>query len=203
MVNLSKVAEYDFTIIVDGSGSMDTKDVKSKWFGYSTRWDAVGKEAVHFAEEVEKISPNGINLVIFSGYGSQSFANVSSKDVARIFKNNSPRGGTPLAEGLSAGIDLLKDSKKKKFLAVFTDGAPNSREAAKSVIVNQANSQKTDDELTILFIQVGNDAGATRYLQELDDDLTQAKFDIVDAKTAEEAAAFPSVLELIVHAISD
>lgn len=203
MVNLSKVAEYDFALIIDASGSMNTKDVKRGWFGTSTRWDAIANDAVEFAKQVEKVDRDGIGLVLFSDCGATSFNNMTSKDVAGVFRSNSPGGGTPLAEGITAGINLLKGSKKKKFLAVFTDGVPNSQSAVKKVIIDQANSQATDDELTILFVQVGNDKGALEYLRGLDDNLREAKFDIVDTKTAEEAATFPSIMDLVVHAIGD
>ena len=67
--------------------------------------------------------------------------------------------------------------------------------------IQQANSQANDDDCTVLFVQVGDDAAATRFLQSLDDDLAGAKFDIVDAKTVTEADAFNSTAELIVAAI--
>ena len=86
-------------------------------------------------------------------------------------------------------------------IIVFTDGVPDDREAAAKRIVAQANSQANDDDCTVLFIQVGDDAAATRYLQSLDDDLSGAKFDIVDVKTVAEADAFNTTAELIVATI--
>lgn len=86
---------------------------------------------------------------------------------------------------------------------VFTDGEPDDKAAAAKVIVDAANRQETDDALTILFIQVGDDVGATNYLRTLDDGLTGAKFDIVDAKTVAEADAFATTADLIVAAIAD
>ena len=53
----------------------------------------------------------------------------------------------------------------------------------------------------ILFVQVGDDASATRFLQGLDDNLKGAKFDIVDAKTVAEVDAFASTAELLLAAI--
>lgn len=202
-INLDKIAQYDFVVAVDASGSMEHKDVSTGIFSSITRWKAAEESAVKFSKELEKINSNGIGLVIFSGYGARSYPNVSAKDIADVFKKNNPGGGTPLAEGLVASIELLKDSKKKKFVMVFTDGVPNNRDAAARIIINQANSQASDDEFTFLFVQVGADSSATAYLRTLDDDLKEAKFDIVDAKTAAEADAFPSMLELILHAIDD
>ncbi len=202
-VNLDKIKEYDFVVAVDGSGSMDAKDVKSGFFGSTTRWKAAEESAISISKELEKISPGGMGLVIFSGHGARSYSNQNAADIANVFKTNSPSGTTPLAEGLTASLQLLAGSRKKKFIVVFTDGVPNSQQAAAQVIVNQANSQSTDDECTILFIQVGADASATAYLRKLDDELKDAKFDIVDAKTAAEAAAFKTMMELILHAIDD
>lgn len=202
-INLNKIKEYDFVVAVDASGSMSEKDVKSGFFGTTTRWKAAEESAVKFSKELEKISPGGIGLVVFGGYGAKSYSNVGAAGVEKAFKENYPGGGTPLAEGLASSIQLLTDSRKKKFVMVFTDGVPNNRNAAAQIIINQANSQATDDEFTFLFVQVGEDASATTYLRTLDDDLTAAKFDIVDAKTAKEAAAFSSTMELILHAIDD
>ena len=84
---------------------------------------------------------------------------------------------------------------------VFTDGEPNNREAVKTVIRNQANKQANDADLTILFIQVGDDASAGDFLKDLDDNLN-AKLDIVDVKTQAEADAFPTLASLIDAAIN-
>jgi hypothetical protein len=80
---------------------------------------------------------------------------------------------------------------------------PDDEAAAAKVIRDAANKQETDDALTILFVQVGKDAGAAAYLRKLDDQLTGAKFDIVDAKTMEEAEKFATTAELVAHAIND
>lgn len=94
-------------------------------------------------------------------------------------------------------------SDKKDLVIVFTDGVPDDQAGAADVIRKQANSQATDDACTVLFVQVGKDAAATKYLRSLDDGLTGAKFDIVDAKTIDEVEAFPSVADLLVAAIAD
>ena len=106
-------------------------------------------------------------------------------------------------ELMPAALKLAGKSDKKDFIVVFTDGEPDDKAAAAKVIIDAANSQETDDALTILFVQVGDDAGATKYLRSLDDDLTGAKFDIVDAKTVAEADAFPTTAALILAAIED
>ena len=53
------------------------------------------------------------------------------------------------------------------------------------VIRDAANRINRDEDLSLSFVQVGHDRSATRFLQHLDDDLRGARFDIVDAETAE------------------
>src|SRR5699024_2924968 len=98
---------------------------------------------------------------------------------------------------------LAGKSDKKDFIIVFTDGVPDDKAAAAKVIVEAANRQESDDELTILFVQIGDDAAASAYLKSLDDDLTGATFDIVDAKTVQESDAFATTAYLVLAAIND
>lgn len=196
--NLAKLSEFDFILAIDASGSMGTTEGNGR-----SRWANVHETAVAIARTLGKIDSDGLGLVIFGGSNIQSFDGVNAEKIDEVFSHREPMGSTPLAEALQAAIKLAGKSDKKDFIVVFTDGVPNDKAAAAKVIIDQASSQETDDELTILFIQVGNDPQATAYLKSLDDDLTGAKFDIVDAKTQEEAEAFPSIVELIVAAIND
>jgi len=199
-MSIEQLGEYDFIVVVDKSGSMG-EPVKA---GSSTsRWEAVQESAMTFVRDVEKFDSDGLGLILFSGSSIASFDGVTSATIGDAFKQNSPRGTTPLAEALTAALKLAGKSDKKDFIVVFTDGVPDDKAAAAKVITDQANSQETDDALTILFVQVGDDAGAAAYLRSLDDDLKGAKFDIVDAKTMAEADAFASTSELVLHAIND
>lgn len=194
-----KLTEYDFIVCVDSSGSMSETDCP----GNRSRWDYMQETLMSFVRDVEKFDSDGIGLVTFGGPNISSIDGVTSDKVKEIFTSRSPRGSTPLAEALVAALALAGKSDKKDFILVFTDGVPDNGAAAMDVIRKQANSQTTDDACTILFIQVGRDAGASAYLKKLDDDLTGAKFDIVDAKTIEEAEKFATTAELVLHAIND
>lgn len=195
---LAKLSEYDFIALIDASGSMGTEDMKGR-----SRWNYMQETAEAFCRDMQKLDADGIDVVTFSGNGIDSYQGVTSEKVAEIFRNRSPRGSTPLAEALQAGLKLAGKSDKKDFLIVFTDGVPDDKTAAARVIRDQSNKQNADDECTILFVQVGYDADASRYLKMLDDDLTGCKFDIVDAKTIDEAEKFATTADLILHAIND
>ena len=198
MTNTAKFSEYDFIVAIDTSGSMG-EPVKA---GSSiTRWEAVQESALTIIRDVEKLDQDGIGLVLFGGPNIRAFDGVTSDKARDVFANSSPRGSTPLAEALTAALALAGKSDKKDFIVVFTDGIPDDRQAAARVITQAANAQETDDALTILFVQVGDDRGATAYLKSLDDDLRNAKFDIVDARTVPEVDAFASTVELIAAAI--
>lgn len=200
MSNIDKLSEYDFVVVIDKSGSMG-EPVKA---GSSvTRWEAVQESAMTIVRDVEKLDADGLGLVLFSGSSISSYDGVTSANIRDHFAANSPRGTTPLAEALQAAFKLAGKSDKKDFIIVFTDGVPDDQAAAAKVIIDQSQLQETDDALTVLFVQVGDDAAATAYLRKLDDGLTGAKFDIVDAKTQAEADQFPSTVDLILAAIDD
>jgi len=198
-INLSKLANYDFIVMIDTSGSMeDTVKEGSD----VTRWEHVQETAIQFSRDLSKIDSDGIGLVTFGG-NIESFDGVNADKVKEVFASLAPRGTTPLAEALLEALKLANKSDKKDFIVCFTDGVPDNRKAAEAVIRDAANAIETDDALTILFIQIGDDARATAYLKQLDDDLKGAKFDIVDTKTIEEAGKFRSTSELILYAMEN
>jgi Mg-chelatase subunit ChlD len=198
MSNQQAMTEFDYIVVVDASGSMTTEDVKGR-----SRWEAMQETVGQFARDVVKLDSDGIALVVFNGQAVTSYDGVDAKKVDEVFASTRPRNSTPLAEALTEALKLAGKSDKKDFIIVFTDGVPDDKAAAAKVIVDAANKQETDDALTILFVQVGHDAAATAYLRELDDNLKGAKFDIVDAKTVDEAEAFATTADLVLAAIAD
>lgn len=193
-----KLSEFDFVIAIDTSGSMGEPVSKGSSV---TRWEAVQESAMAMIRDVSQIDQDGLGLVTF-GRDIKAFDGVTPDKAREVFATTSPRGSTPLAEALVECFKLAGKSDKKDMIIVFTDGVPDSREKAAARIVEQSHRQTNDDDCTVLFIQVGDDAQATAYLQSLDDELVDAKFDIVDAKTVKEADAFDSTAELVFAAIT-
>lgn len=194
----SVLSEYDFIILGDASGSMGETDMP----GNKSRWDYMQESMMAFARDIAAFDSDGLGLVLFGGSNVQTFDGVDANGIKAAFATRSPRGSTPLAEALEAGLKLAGKSDKKDFIIVFTDGVPDDQARAAAVLTAASNRQETDDSLTVLFIQVGRDAAATAYLAKLDDDL-KGKFDIVDAKTMDQAEAFATTADLIVAAIND
>lgn len=198
-MDLNQLSEYDFIACIDASGSMGETDMP----GGRSRWQYMQETATAFCRDLGALDSDGIDVVLFSGASVDSFTGVTADKVKEIFAARGPRGSTPLAEALTAAFKLAGKSDKKDFVIVFTDGVPDDAKAAENVIRERSNKSETDDEITVLFVQVGRDASATAYLRKLDDDLKGAKFDIVDAKTIDEAEKFPTTAELILAAIAD
>lgn len=194
----TRLSEYDFKLIIDGSGSMEEEDMDGK-----SRWEYMQESTIALARALNKIDSDGITVCIMSAGSVSVYDNVTADKVKEMFAKHRPSGGTPMHKAILEVLKTGKGSNKKQFISVHTDGLPDNEAAVADVIRDQANSQKTDEECTFLFIQVGRDPKATHYLQQLDDNLKGAKFDIVDAKTIDEVDKFPSVVELIAHAITD
>lgn len=200
MTQHAQLSEYDFIVVIDTSGSMGEL-VKAS--SSATRWQAVQEAAMTFIRDIEQIDQDGIGLVTFGGSNIKAHDGVTSDKAREVFATTGPRGSTPLAEALTTALTLAGKSDKKDFILVFTDGVPDDRNAAAEVIRKASHAQETDDALTILFVQVGDDAAATKYLESLDNDLTGCKFDIVDVKTVAQAEAFATTADMVVAAIND
>jgi hypothetical protein len=64
-------------------------------------------------------------------------------------------------------------------ILVITDGAPENRQTVEYVIQNASEMMHSEDDIRIVFVQVGVDASATRWLGSLKQRL-HTKFDIVE-----------------------
>lgn len=196
VLDADTVSEYDFVIALDASGSMAMPSTR---YAGKSRWQEAQETIYGIASELHKHDSDGIDVVVF-GATTDVHRNVTPEKVLEIFAARSPRGSTPLAEAI-AEIDKLNDDGKKSVALVFTDGEPDSQQAAIEKIVAIADKQETDEAFTMLFVQIGDDAGAAKFLAHLDDNLT-AKFDIVDTIAAAEADKLEP-LDLINKAIND
>ncbi len=196
---MQTLENFDYIALVDFSGSMATVDAGKP----GMRIERVRESLTGLVSELAAVDEDGIDLITFGGEAVQHFTGVKSAEIlTSIFADRRVAGGTPTAEALAKAFEVAGKSDKPDFIVVFTDGEPNNRQAVRDVLVKQANSQNADGDLTVLFIQVGEDAGAADFLKELDDGLN-AKFDIVDTMTQAQADAFPSLKALVEKAIND
>jgi uncharacterized protein with von Willebrand factor type A (vWA) domain len=198
--------DRDYTLIIDKSGSMSTPDQR----GNRTRWQEAQESTLALARKCEQFDPDGITVYLFSGR-FRRYENVTSSKVEQIFLENDPAGTTNLAGVL---LDATESYFKRKAagqtkpqgetILVITDGEPDDRRAVMEVIVDASRKMERDEELGISIIQVGSDAGATKFLKALDDQMqgVGAKFDICDTLTIDDMGDM-SLADVLSSAVAD
>lgn len=161
----TNIANFDYVLLIDASGSMANIDPGKA----GTRFERAKESVIGLVSELGAIDEDGIDVITFGGEAILHTAGVKTPaDVQSAF-NRRVAGGTPTAEALAKAFEIAGKSDKPDFLIVITDGEPNNRQAVKDVLIKQANSQNADGDLTVLFIQIGDDAAAGAFLTQLDD----------------------------------
>lgn len=196
----------DYVLLIDASGSMSEAVGRGN---NSSRWKYAQESVMAVARKIQELDPDGIDVYTFNKT-FRHFPNTTADKVAEIFRTSGPGGGTDF-------VPVLTDVFKKHFskaddrpttVVVVTDGEPSSgvdgQKAVAKLIVENANKLEADADFGLLFLQIGDDPGATAFLKKLDDDLQRAgaKFDIVDSKTADDLENI-SIEELLLAAVND
>jgi von Willebrand factor type A domain. len=196
---MSVLSDRDYTIIIDKSGSMATRDQA----GGKSRWQAVQESTTSLAAKCEELDPDGITVYTFANRFKR-YDNVTAAKVSQIFQENEPLGGTNLTAVLQDAINHHFQSGKPETILVITDGDPDDRKSVFQVIIQATQKLKSDDELGISFIQIGDDPQATQFLKALDDQLqgVGAKYDIVDTVTFQDMEDM-TLQEVLMSAIFD
>jgi uncharacterized protein with von Willebrand factor type A (vWA) domain len=201
---MSSLADRDYTIIIDKSGSMMTTDQP----GGRSRWSGAQESTLALAAKCEQFDPDGITVYLFSGK-FRRFENVTAAKVSQIFTENEPSGRTDLAGVLQHAFDSFFSrynggQGRPETILVITDGEPDDQRAVMKVIVEASRKLVQDSHLAISMIQIGKDEGAKRFLKILDDELPKAgaKFDICDTITVDDMEDM-TLSEVLLNAISD
>lgn len=191
----------DYTLIIDKSGSMATKDQP----GQRSRWAAARESTEAFARRCEELDPDGLTLYVFASK-FRRYDRVTADRVSAVFVENEPCGGTDLAAVLDHSFDAYFQRKgsgesRPETVLVVTDGAPDDEKAVMKSVIRAAKRVQRGDELAVSFIQIGNDPGARKFLKILDDEMVRAgaPFDIVTTVTLEEAEGM-GLTEVLIHA---
>jgi len=196
---LSILRNYDTVLVVDDSGSMSD-------FG---RWDEACEALAQFVGLATQYDSDGVDICFLNSTIRRNVKHV--EEVNSLFTQVQPTAGTYIGERLDQltrdYFDELKAHKEEKkpsgFKKLFgghssdkrkrpvkpvnyiviTDGQPSDDpgEVIKKVAAKLDKKDYPASQLGIQFLQIGNDAEATAYLQELDDDLSKCGCrDIVD-----------------------
>lgn len=195
----------DYTMLIDRSGSMSSPGTKM-----SSRWKEAEEGAIAVARKTNEFDPDGITLYTFANHFKRQ-DNVGPEQVTTIFAKEEPNGSTNLGGCLSDAVENYFARKKAgkaqpngESFFVVTDGLPDDESAVAKVITRAAGRLDKASEMSITFIQVGNDSHARDYLKRLDDDLERegAKFDIVDTITMDDLGD-KTLSEVLINAITE
>lgn len=194
-----KGVERDYIIIVDKSSSM-TRSRTTNTNKVVTRWEEAQEIVSYLANEVCKCDTDGITLYFFSEVNARikvPFTKydkiTSAQRVMDLFADpvNEPHSGTDMTSVLKDTLDgffskSASNNKKPLTILFITDGSPANPKTTSQVIIDATQHMSRDDELSISFVQVGDDANAEEFLTKIDDQLRDkgAKFDVVDVITA-------------------
>jgi len=195
--HVTNVSDRDYYLIVDKSGSMA-----------GSRWKEA-HEAVHvLAPQICKADPDGVTVFFFAG-GSHFPKHKNVKDprqIERLFDHEKPGGTTNLAGALKEAFHehfhKSKHRRKATTILVITDGEPDSHSDVEHAIRDATKKMENDHELSLSFIQIGNDHSAAKFLEHMDNHIHGAKFDIVDSLTEREMEGI-SFVELILRSVHD
>lgn len=172
-----------FIIGFDISGSMQTRDCP----GNSTRFEYVKETMKVFIAEASKWDPDGVSFYPFNNH-CQEFPDVASVEAVNdMVSKLRPGGGTYTHLPIQAAYKEHKaKGSEQTFLLLFTDGEPTEPEMVKQAIVAIANDVKDEKEFRISILTVGKRSPElAKWLDDLDNHLTAAKYDIVDVEELE------------------
>lgn len=184
MSNLELNKGDNFIFGVDVSGSMCATDCP----GGMSRIEYLKEKVILFATEAAKWDEDGIDVITF-GQAITTYPGITADKAQDVISKLTAKEGLTDTAGLikAAYAKHKQDGKEQTVLFVATDGSPSDREAVKKAIIEITNDVKDEREFNISFLTVGQiDSGLQAFLTGLDDDLTGAKYDIVDVKALEE-----------------
>jgi len=192
-VDVKKREFRDYILVMDMSGSMA-----------GHRWKLAKEATMLIAPFACQADPDGITLYLFN-HSYKKYSNLTTGDQVRsIFECEQPHSTTDLTGVLRAAFEEHFKTNKPTTILVVTDGEPDDQNTVKKEIIRATRDMQYDEELSVSFIQIGDDRDATRFLHELDDSLRSqgAKYDIVDTIPASTLGSM-SFSELIHRSIYD
>ncbi len=186
----------DYILLVDESVSMTTPDCP----GATSRWNYARELIAFIVTKLDEYDPDaGIDLILFGGE-PKLLEGVTAANLMDQFPANPSAGTTYLGRALDLVFNrYFKGSRSRPItFVVLTDGAATDPAVVETALRNAAQASGSGETIAVAFWQVGYDAGASRFLQKLDDDL--GEIDIVDTQTMDTVVENFGSLELLLAA---
>jgi Mg-chelatase subunit ChlD len=194
-VNLSLL---QVILLLDKSGSMNEQ-----------RLQQMKEVGVMIADDMSQLDQNGSIHVITFGGRVVNEGEIEFDNIKDLILNLRTGGTTPLAKALvEASLviapTLTGPEKLQHLIVVITDGEPDDKKAVVQEIVKLSKMIQTDEQLALQFVQVGDDEGASKFLQFLDDNIKDATggLDLVNTNHFSDVANY-SAQEFVNNAFND
>lgn len=173
----------------------DAKPPSSDPANPPTRWEKAIFAMNGIVAQVSQIDPDGVDVVCFPGTGDEGgegydiYRNVKdTKGLEALVTSTDPKGDCKMGAAMDA---VLKEAFERGFddrpcsILVLTAGRPSDHETLSTSLEEAAKKVNKDADLTVTFVQVGDDEWAENYLKQLDTELTTTSaegelIDIVD-----------------------
>jgi hypothetical protein len=210
-MDVSLLENRDYTIVL---AKTSTSIVKAPP-GYENRWQNAYESIINLARACQKFDTDGVKLYIACRNSPENYFEqykLSMPDELReIVKSHYPPDELDLLGVLKNIFDdylTRKAARQTKangeVIIVLIDGEPRYRMDIAKVIVEATEKLEHDTEISIGFVQIGENLLARGFLRALDDDLTMAgaKFDIVDTQLIEQMQEH-SLLQFLLDIIND
>ena len=142
--------------------------------------------------QVSKIDPDGVDVVCFPGSGGEGglehdiYRNIKDiKGLEALVTAQEPKGPCNMGQAMNVVLKEAFEKERPCSVLVLTAGRPDDHEALTETLVKAARKVRKVSDLTITFVQVGDDEWATNYLKHLDTELSTTnadgeEIDIVD-----------------------
>lgn len=163
-----KLKQLDYILVIDHSGSMSSASTRMNG---KTRFEEMRETAESVAREAEKYDDDGITVIPFATAAGKVYDGVTAAKVHDVFQEFRPGGGTNLHLALIEVEKKARASSKDVLAIVYTDGEA-SDEPAVIKAINDAGKEFGRPKISFVFVQVGPDPGATKFLDRLDNELT-------------------------------
>jgi hypothetical protein len=185
-MNEAVLHDRDYTVIIacpQQTNLQPLPDLKE-------RWQMAEMAIARLAQTCEELDPDGMTIYI-AATPMIRYSNVTSAMAAEILAAGYAAEQIDLFTTLNAAIaDYLERKEDElthangEIIVVFLDGEPCDRGDLVQLLVKTSRQMDRNEELGIVFAQVGDDMVARGFLQALDDDLhlAGAKFDLIDSR---------------------
>jgi hypothetical protein len=181
---------HDVVVMQDRSSSMaeDEHVFGNSGWRKTSKWDWCLEQAMSLTRQTESLPNWKMTVVLFSGK-YDVFQNVTMSRLPYVYNREGIYVGTrlarPLAEQLQDYFNRRANGRARPLaIAVITDGKPQDDEKLCELLVQATQLMRDPKEISITFLQVGNDDEGQRKLHKFDRRLVEmgAKYDIVKVK---------------------